>query len=400
MSRNGLEYREPPKLPLDHYTCSEIYTNEEIFAEEREKLLSKIWKFACHESEVPNAGDYRTLTYAGKPLVVVRGRDQKVRTFFNICSHRSSLIAREPSGNVQNFVCFFHLWAYDLQGNCVRMTRPEGYERHGPTKSQSGLREVRTETKYGLVFINLDDQADSLDAFVGTALDHMAEPLRARPLEVFHFHTAKISANWKQWQETNMELYHEWGHIINRATAIRADDNYFDRVITCDDNAHLAIPSMVCDYEKFQGWQNRDADGLPGVHAGDHRATNLFPNTLISLRGTCFRIDTSTPIAPGLTLVEFRGLGLAEDTPEQRASRVKDHNAFWGPLGRNLPEDIHFVEAVSTSIRDGAACYGVFARHENLGPNDDEPMRAYYRAWSKYMRRSAADLVELTEGRA
>ena len=397
MSRNSVEYREPPKLPSDHYTCSGIYTNEEIFVEEREKLLSKVWKFACHESEVPNPGDYRTLTYAGKPLVVVRGRDQKIRTFFNICSHRSSLIAREPSGNVRRFVCFFHLWAYDLQGNCVRMTRPEGYKTHGPTKSQSGLREVRTETKYGLVFINLDDHADSLDTFVGTALDHMAEPLTARPLEVFHYHTARISANWKQWQETNMELYHEWGHIINRATAIRADDDYFGRVITSDDKAHLVIPSMVCDYEKFQGWRDRDADGLPGVHPGDHQATNLFPNTLISLRGTCFRIDTSTPVAPGLTLVEFRGLGLAEDTPQQRAARIRDHNAFWGPLGRNLPEDIHFVEAVAKSIQDGAPRYGIFARHDNLGPNDDEPMRAYYRAWSRYMQRSASNLQENKE---
>ena len=38
-------------------------------------------------------------------------------------------------------------------------------------------------------------------------------------------------------------------------------------------------------------------------------------------------------------MIEFRGLGLKRDTPDEQAQRVRDHNTIWGPFGRNLHED-------------------------------------------------------------
>ena len=74
--------------------------------------------------------------------------------------------------------------------------------------------------------------------------------------------------------------------------------------------------------------------------------------------------------------------------------RVKHHNQFWGPFGRNLLEDVLFVEAVEESNRHGAAQYGIFARHEKLRAQDDEVIRAYYRTWSKLIGRPASDPVQ------
>ena len=59
-----------------------------------------------------------------------------------------------------------------------------------------------------------------------------------------------------------------------------------------------------------------------------------------NLRTSVLRMDTSIPLGPNTLLVEFRGLGLKSDTPEQRAERVRDHNTIWGPFGRNLHEDL------------------------------------------------------------
>ena len=77
---------------------------------------------------------------------------------------------------------------------------------------------------------------------------------------------------------------------------------------------------------------------------------DLFPNTTILVRATAIRIDTSTPIAPGITLLEQRGLGILGEPEQDRKVRVKHHNEIWGPLGRNLAEDVIFVETVSKRI--------------------------------------------------
>src|SRR5262249_29185879 len=37
------------------------------------------WLFVAHESEIPNPGDYKALTLAQQPVIVVRGDDGRVR---------------------------------------------------------------------------------------------------------------------------------------------------------------------------------------------------------------------------------------------------------------------------------------------------------------------------------
>lgn len=107
------------------------------------------------------------------------------------------------------------------------------------------------------------------------------------------------------------------------------------------------------------------------------------------------RIDTSTPISPNRTLMEFRGLGLKSDTPEVRAQRISDHNQYWGPFGRTLPEDVLFVESVEQNNRE-AAHYSVISRRENFGAHDDAALRGYYAVWARYMGRAASDPLNNT----
>ena len=48
MTRNADQWAAPPSLPQDHYVSSQVYTNPEVFAQEREKIFACTWKFACH----------------------------------------------------------------------------------------------------------------------------------------------------------------------------------------------------------------------------------------------------------------------------------------------------------------------------------------------------------------
>lgn len=389
MSRDALQWASPPKVPTDHFIDSEVYRSQSLFEEEQGKLLGKTWKFACHESEIPNAGDFRTLSWCGLPLIVIRGEDMGIRTLVNVCSHRSAQLVRQPSGNARRLVCFFHLWAYDTEGRCVNQTRDVGYAECGPSKEDCGLRRIRTEAFCGLVFINVDENAPSLEAYLGDSMVTLKQSLSDEPLEVFHYHQLEINANWKQWHETNMELYHEWGHVVNRTQGMNSP-GYFDRHITVDQHGHVALPPYRVAYSKLKGWGDRDSNNFPGLEPGEIRAVDLFPNTSVIIRGTVMRIDTSTPIGPNRTLMEFRGVGLKNDTPEVRAQRIRDHNQYWGPFGRTLPEDILFVQSVEQSNRK-AANFSVISRRENFGAHDDAALRGYYAVWSRYMGRPAND---------
>ena len=165
----------PPRVAAPDYVSNLIYTDEAIFRDERERIARKTWKFACHESEIAAAGDYRTIEHAGYPLIVARGGDGAIRSFVNACSHRSAPVLRAPRGNATRWTCLFHHWTYDDKGACVAIPREEGFAESGIRKAGLGLREVRTEVRLGMVFVNLDDDAQAFDSYVGDALENVAD---------------------------------------------------------------------------------------------------------------------------------------------------------------------------------------------------------------------------------
>lgn len=395
MSKTAIEWSQPPQVPDGHFVDSRIYADPLLFQEEQQRLMRKSWKFACHISELPEPGDYRTFNHAGYPIIVIRGEDNQVRSFLNTCSHRSATLLDTPAGNALTITCPFHLWSFDTEGNCVHITRPDGYEEAGICKENRGLREVRTEEVLGLVFINLEDDCVALRDYVGDALEMFEEILGTQELEVFHYHRVVMSANWKQWHETNMELYHEWGHVVNRTTAV-AVEGYHDRKWRFYPNGHGTLEPFEIQYKNYPGWANRNDKMLPGLSDGEFRVVDLFPNTTLIARSTSLRIDTSTPIGPNKTLVEYRGLGIKGESAEDRAMRQKHHNQFWGPLGRNVPEDVLFVEKVERANREGAARHGLIARREDCKSQDDEVIRAFYQEWEKYVRRDPGNIDTVT----
>jgi len=107
------------------------------------------------------------------------------------------------------------------------------------------------------------------------------------------------------------------------------------------------------------------------------------------------RIDVDTHFYPPVdykALREYlpRGLGLKSDTPEVRALRLHHHNQFWGPAGRNLPEDIMAVETQWECMQSGAMRYSIFAREEELRAQDDGNVRHFYQEWGRRMGRDPA----------
>lgn len=390
MAKNAAEWAARPKFPPTHYVDARIYSDPQIFDEEKEKVFKPSWIIACHESEIPNVYDYRLFTHpTGAPLIIVRGEDKAVRAFYNICPHRGNAILYDPSGNAKRMTCIFHQWSFDAQGSCVDISRSaQGYQERY-CKDDASLRAVKSEVGFGgFVWVNLDDGSPTLREFIGPALD-LLEPNMQEPMEVFNFHKAVVSTNFKLWHDTNSEFYHDFLHYFNRITGMM-QPGYFDRKYTGYPNGHASVGSMSIKYDAYQA--GTDRIGWPGLAPGGWILIDIFPGMTYNLRTSVMRMDTVVPLGPDKVIIEFRGLGLKRDTPEERAKRVFDHNMIWGPFGRNLHEDLLAVHGQGIAMKRGTdARWVIQGREENSTIHDEVGMRHYYAEWSKRMGRAAYD---------
>jgi methanesulfonate monooxygenase large subunit len=391
MSRNAIEWYAKPKFPDTHYVDTRIYTDDALFREEQTKIFGKCWIIACHESELPNAFDYRTFQHpAGVPLIVVRGDDMKVRSFYNICPHRGNTLLYDPVGNAKRITCIFHAWSFDTKGQCTDISRgKQGYQDRFKCED-AGMREVKTTVGYGgFVWVNIDDSACSLQEYIGDALG-MLEEYMTMPLEVFHFHKAVVDTNYKLWHDTNSEFYHDYMHYFNRITGM-LQPGYFDRRYTGYPNGHASVGSMTIKYDAYEGSKERGV-GWPGLAPGGWILIDIFPGMTYNLRTSVLRMDTVIPLGPNKVVIEFRGLGLKSDTAAQRAERIRDHNTIWGPFGRNLHEDLLGVHGQGRAMHEGTDSRWVIqGREENMTIHDEGGMRHFYAEWSRRMGRKASD---------
>jgi hypothetical protein len=67
-----------------------IYSDEDRFRAERQKLFESLPLVAGLSCDIPNAGDTLTFDEVGPPILIVRGKDGVVRAFLNRCRHRAA----------------------------------------------------------------------------------------------------------------------------------------------------------------------------------------------------------------------------------------------------------------------------------------------------------------------
>jgi methanesulfonate monooxygenase large subunit len=389
-----------PALP---YVDSRVYTDGAIFEEELDHIWRRTWLLVVHESELPAPLDFRTTTVARTPIVIVRGEDGRVRAFRNMCPHRGALLVRAPAGNLavaspsgspRRITCMFHAWQFNARGECLSIPRRQAGYQDRLECSDASLDELACEVGMGgFVWVHLEAGAPPLRDHIGAAFDELRPHLEVEPLEVFHHHKAIVQTNYKLWHDTNSEFYHDYMHHFNRVTSM-VQPGYYDRRYTAFPGGHVAISSMTVKYTAYEHDDVALADSrdlsFPGLERNGWKLLDLFPGITMNLRGSALRIDTMTPIAPDRVLIEFRGLGLARDTAEERERRIRDHNTIWGPFGRNLPEDLLGVVNQGQAMRPASdPLHVLHGRIENDSIHDERGLREYYAEWSRRMGRSA-----------
>lgn len=400
-ARNHAQWTKPPSLGRAEWVDSRIYSDRDIFEEELTKIWKRSWIPVCHESELKNAYDFRTMTIAREPIIVVRGKDMKVRAFLNVCPHRGNMIERRPSGSFKrgtpsgapkHMTCMFHAWQFDMKGRCAYISRQEEGYQDRLKKEDVGLRELNCELYFGgFVWICLaDDMGMNVEEWAAGALDVLSPSLNEEPLEIFHYHKAIIPCNYKLWHDTNCEFYHDYLHYHNRITGF--NDAYFARKNSGFKNGHINVGSFEVQYDQYEGFESREALSFPHLPPNHWYMIDMFPGVNFNLRGSALRCDLMTPLAADEVMIEFRGLGLASDTPQQRQTRVDHHNSIWGPFGRNLHEDLLAVTAQGSCMHSSAENRRILhGRHENQTIHDENGMRHYYEEWGRWLNRLPSD---------
>jgi phenylpropionate dioxygenase-like ring-hydroxylating dioxygenase large terminal subunit len=123
-ARTTDEASAPLALPAEHHT-SPVHLERERRALFRGQPIA-----AALSADLPAVGSYRTLASGGVPLLLIRGRDGRVRAFLNVCRHRGAPLA-EGCGTLEGgrLRCPFHAWTYDLEGRLAAIPLGEAGHR-------------------------------------------------------------------------------------------------------------------------------------------------------------------------------------------------------------------------------------------------------------------------------
>ena len=191
-----------------------LYSDPDIFEQEMRDLFGRAWLVLGHDSQVKAPGDYFLTDMARQQVVVTRDAGGRVRVFFNRCTHRGAMLVHEPRGNVKQFVCPYHGWAFETDGALRWVPIPSGYEPGGADKlaALSMVPVPRVALYRGFIFASLAAEGPSLAEWLGPAassFDDMVDRAPDGELEVAGgvFKHA-YDGNWKLVLENHLDGVH------------------------------------------------------------------------------------------------------------------------------------------------------------------------------------------------
>ena len=349
---------------------NQAYTSDTYARLERDQLLARTWTCIGVASDLPRVGSVKPVDMLGVPLLLVRGRDQRVRAFHNVCSHRGVKLVTQP-GRVKSLIkCPYHCFCYDVDTGALKHTPHFG----GPNvddhaeldRSLHGLKEVPAAVWFDLIFVNL---AGNAPAFA----DHirpLAERWQAYDLSrirhggdiggAMDFH---VACNWKLAVENYCESYHlPWVHPNLNSYSNLADHYNIVEPRFAGQGSLKYAPSDDAPLPQF--------DGLPEWARTGSEYIALFPNVLLGVQ--CDHVFTIwlEPQGPENT-VEHLNLYYVGDEAVSEAY-ADSRQATLDRWQEVFAEDVDLVERMQAGRHSPAFDGGFFS------PVMDPPTKAFH----------------------
>jgi phenylpropionate dioxygenase-like ring-hydroxylating dioxygenase large terminal subunit len=163
---------------------------------------------------------------------VLRKADGTLKAFHNVCPHRGRQLISVPDmlpgkihsvrgSNRKKFVCGFHGWSYDADGNNIHILDKQDWH-DGLTPEMTCLSEVRVDIWGGFIYINMDRDCVPLHEWMGRAGELLD-----------HFELSKMRYKWRQWAiydcnwKTALEAFLEPYHVAATHTQLLAYGDYY-----------------------------------------------------------------------------------------------------------------------------------------------------------------------------
>lgn len=190
----------------------DFYTSPELFELEMERIFGRAWLFVGHDSQVPNPGDFVSVTVARQPLLVTRHADGSVHVLMNRCAHRGAQVCTEPYGNATQLRCPYHGWTYGLDGARLGVPYRKRYADEFLATEAIRLEPIpRMAMHRGFIFGSFTAAGPSLDACFGPMMGHLDDMVDRAPdgeIEIGRPFRYRFNANWKIQLENQNDMYH------------------------------------------------------------------------------------------------------------------------------------------------------------------------------------------------
>ncbi|MEM6377119.1 MAG: aromatic ring-hydroxylating dioxygenase subunit alpha [Bacteroidota bacterium] len=197
-----MKNRKMPVLPV------EAYTTQEWFDLEQKVIFGNSWQFAGFVEDVKDPGDYITVQCGHQNLVIVKGRDQRLRAFHNLCRHRGTQLLRAVGKKQKALTCPYHDWTYDLNGQLISVPEKE-QEFPDLELDKICLHKASVDIWRGMLWVHPKQDAPTITQWFGGCEEYLGPHDPNRLVEYSDTYVEKIiNANWKIVAENYIDVYH------------------------------------------------------------------------------------------------------------------------------------------------------------------------------------------------
>ena len=217
-----------PNAPLEQAATipAPWYTDERIYDLELPTVFANSWQFAARLDQLTLPGNYVTADVAGEPIVIVRGSDNTLRGFYNVCRHHAAAVMTEPEGKANQLRCPYHGWTYSLAGELKGTPDFAGVCNFD--RSTNGLVPIDLGQWEKWVFVRLgtfDPQA-SLQNLLGADLIEQIRPLKLHDLHWLERRHYTFDCNWKVFVDNYLDGGYHVPHLHKGLDSVLDYSNY------------------------------------------------------------------------------------------------------------------------------------------------------------------------------
>ena len=186
----------------------EAYTDQAWFDLEMRHIFSTTWAYAGFIEDLSEPGQFKNVQAGLNNIIIVMGRDYRLRAFHNMCRHKGTQLLRAEGKVKKAITCPYHDWTYDLEGELISVPKM-ATEFADLDKSCLGLKRASVDCWRGMIWVHPDPAAPSVSQWFGEVAPYLGAHQPEKLVEAKDdIVVENIRANWKIVVENYIDHYH------------------------------------------------------------------------------------------------------------------------------------------------------------------------------------------------